>query len=205
MQRFAERVHQNSPSNLIGANGFAVEDQSQGRRGLCAVADATAGSALDCDLGRKKSSAPLDVNPALIGLARCRRPRDGEQPHTQGSGAIRPASVLRPERSRAAGRNRLTPGARNRPPSFPAEDQVAMLALHTHSSPPLRTFCYRSLRARPVHGVPEARALETVEKVVTTSPVFAVSPEGGSTDRSLSPQSWAAAPRGPRVKARRTG
>lgn len=31
------------PSNLIGANGFAVEDQSQGRRGLCAVADATGG------------------------------------------------------------------------------------------------------------------------------------------------------------------
>jgi hypothetical protein len=59
---------QSAPSNLIGANGFAVEDQSQGRRGLCAVADATGGSALDCDLcTAKESSAPLDGSPALIG------------------------------------------------------------------------------------------------------------------------------------------
>ena len=34
----------------IGADGLAVEDQSQGRRGLRAIVDATGGSALDCDL-----------------------------------------------------------------------------------------------------------------------------------------------------------
>jgi hypothetical protein len=40
------RVRRSAPSNLIGANGFAVGVRSLGRRGLCAVADATNGSAL---------------------------------------------------------------------------------------------------------------------------------------------------------------
>jgi hypothetical protein len=45
-----------------------------------------------------KEPAPLDGPPALIAAARCRRPRNGERPHTQGSEASCLAST-----SRAAG------------------------------------------------------------------------------------------------------
>jgi len=48
-------VRQSAPSNVIGANGLAVEDHSQGRRGLCAVEDTTGGSALDGDLCTAKN------------------------------------------------------------------------------------------------------------------------------------------------------
>jgi hypothetical protein len=94
--------------------------------------------------------------------ARCWRLRNGEQPDAQGSGVIRPASVARPERARAAGRDRPTPRARNRPPSLLAEDQVVTLA--PQSRIPLRHFASSALdqiaRARPAHGVPRRRALE---------------------------------------------
>jgi hypothetical protein len=46
--------HQSAPSNLIGANGFAVGGRSLGRRGLCAV-HATSGSTLDGALSRRKN------------------------------------------------------------------------------------------------------------------------------------------------------
>jgi hypothetical protein len=56
-----------APSNLIGANWFAVEDQSQGSA-VALATDATGGSALDCDLcTAKESSAPLDGSPTVIG------------------------------------------------------------------------------------------------------------------------------------------
>jgi hypothetical protein len=54
LDRFDSRGHETAPSNLIGANGFAVGVRSLGRRGLCAV-HATSGSTLDGVLSRRKN------------------------------------------------------------------------------------------------------------------------------------------------------
>lgn len=52
---------ESAPSNLIGAKGFAVGRRSLGWHGLCAIADATAGSALDGGFPRRNDRlAPLD-------------------------------------------------------------------------------------------------------------------------------------------------
>jgi hypothetical protein len=59
--------------------------------------DATAGSALDGVLPRRKDRRhPLDGSPALIGLARCRRPRNGEQPPACGKRVQPRASAAAP-------------------------------------------------------------------------------------------------------------
>ena len=111
-----------------------------------------AGAPLTAIFAVIRSSAPLDGSPALIGLARCRRPRDGEQPHTQRGGASRPASASRavglsPERARLLS----TPRARAVPRSFLAELGPGGHA-RTLSRIPLRHFAFQLLifcAARP--------------------------------------------------------
>ena len=102
-----------APFNLIGANGFAGQDHCSR---VCGAKHRRAGGApLTVILNGKRILGTVGRVTRTDRLARCRRPRNGEQPHTQGSGAIRPASVARPERSRAAGRDRPTPRARTDP------------------------------------------------------------------------------------------
>ena len=146
-----------------------MEDQSQGRRGLCVVADATGGSALDCDLARQKNRRHRWAAPAPIGLARCRRSRNGEQPHTQGSGASRPASAAVPrQRSRARGVREPRPGRGPTPP-LSVEDLVAALARsHAFLTGASRLQLSVFTRARRRMAC-RRRALEAVEKVVTGS------------------------------------
>src|SRR5258707_747120 len=85
--------HQSAPSNLIGANGFAVGGRSLGRARFVRESQTRRRSALD---GRtftaKESSAPLDGPPALIGQRGAEDARNGEQPPAHGSGDSRPAS-----------------------------------------------------------------------------------------------------------------
>jgi hypothetical protein len=149
---------QTAPSNLIGANGFAGQGHCSR---VCGAEHRRAGGApLTVALGGKRIFGTVGRVPALIGLARCRRPRNGEQPHTQGSGASRRASAARPV-SAPAREGRAKPNApgADRPPTFPAEVQVVMLALaHAFLSGtsrlPALDPCAGSARAWRAAGAP---------------------------------------------------
>ncbi len=146
------------PSNLTGANGFAGQDHCS--RVCGAEHRRAAGAPLTVILNGKKSSAPLDRPPAPIGLARCRRPRNGEQPNTQGSGASRPASAAVPrQRPRARGSTaQPTPRARADPPiprGGPGGHAraPARIPLRHFASPTLDP-CAGSSRSRRAEGAP---------------------------------------------------
>ena len=64
---------------------------------MCAAADATGGSALDCVFcTAKELPAPLDGSPALTGWRGAEDSGNGEQPPAHGSGSRRPASAAAP-------------------------------------------------------------------------------------------------------------
>jgi hypothetical protein len=77
--------------------GLPWKITAQGQRGLCAVGDATNGSALDCDLcTAKESSAPLDGSPAPIGSRGAGDRVTASNHRPTGSGDSRPASAAVP-------------------------------------------------------------------------------------------------------------
>ena len=111
-----------APSNLIGANDFA------GRVHYSRVCGAqhrrAEGVPLTVILNGKRIVGTVGRPPAPIGLARWRRPRNGEQQHTPGKRTDRPASAAVPrQRPRAKGARLSRRHGREPAPSFPPEDQ----------------------------------------------------------------------------------
>jgi hypothetical protein len=100
------------------------------------------------------------------------------------AGASRPASAALPRQCPAReGRGSSDATGANRPPPFPAEDQVVS------SHPPHAFLSGRhqfpiALRGLGPRTACRRRTLETGEKVVTTSVVDSPSVGGGSTDRA---------------------
>jgi len=90
-----------------------VEDQSQGRRGLCAVADATAGSALDCDLcAATQSRHGGRASPALIGQRGAEVSVTAGHHRPTGAGQLPGVGPPRPEGLRPTGAaSAAAPGA----------------------------------------------------------------------------------------------
>jgi hypothetical protein len=110
---------QSAPSNLIGANGFAVGGRSLGWRGLCAVERRDRRERLRRRSPTAiRSSAPLDGSPALIGYRGAEDSRNGEQPPACGKRG-QPAR-RRPPRPSALPRERARlsrrPGRGQTPP-----------------------------------------------------------------------------------------
>ena len=170
---------QTAPSNLTGANGFA--GQGHCSRVCGAEHRRAAGAPLTVALDGKRIFGTVGRVPALIGLARCRRPRNGEQPHTQGSGTGRPASARRARQRSARGRCSADATGANRPPPFPTEDLVVTLALLSGTPRLQLSIPLRGLGPRTAC---QRRALEPVEEVATTSAALTITGDG-STDRSL--------------------
>jgi hypothetical protein len=110
--------NETAPSKLIGANGLPGEITAQGS----AVRSTDARSApLTVILGGKRIVGTVGrAAPQLIRCAWCRRPRDGEQPHTQGSGVSRPASTSRaPSAPARQGRGFRRRHGRRQTPAIP--------------------------------------------------------------------------------------
>jgi hypothetical protein len=161
---------ESAPSNLTGANKFAVGGRSLGRRGFCAV-HATNGSTLDGALSRRNNRRHRWTgHPHRSADRGAEDRRNGDQPHTQGSGASRPASAAAPVSAPAReGAAQPTPRARTDPRHSPLRTRWSRSHFLTHPSSALRVSSSRSLCAGSARAwrEPQASALEAVEKVVT--------------------------------------
>ena len=124
-------------------------------KGLRCTAPTRRRRALDCDLERQRIIGTVGRGTALIGCTRCRRPPNGEQPHSPSRPASAAVPVSAPPRKGAA---QPTPPAQSCPTHSPLRTRWSCSHSLTHSSPALRVFSSRSLCAgSAAHGVPKAR------------------------------------------------
>jgi hypothetical protein len=141
---------------------------------LCPVLRGGAGSH-SCPA--RQFPASEDGASALIDYARCRRPRNGEQPHTQrGRGAsrrLRPPCPVSAPRARGAELSRRH--GREPAPDIPCWDLVVTLAIsHAFLSGTPRRQLSISLRGLGLRTACRRTALETEAKVVTASVAITV-------------------------------